>query len=62
VRGQGVDPHRLTGPDEVRTVLRAVFRKGDEQAVCRLDAVGGDPPEDSVFGDALPGRPGSFTA
>jgi hypothetical protein len=54
--GQGVDPRGFAGPDEVRPVFRAVFRKGDEQAVRRFDAVGGDPPENPVFGNALPGR------
>ena len=55
---QGVDSRRPTRPDEVRPVLRAVFRKGDEQALRGLDAVGGNPPEDAVFGNALPRRVG----
>ena len=53
--GQGFDPRRLAGADEGRPVLGAVFGERDEETAGVLDAVGGDPPEDPVFGDALPG-------
>jgi len=54
----GWDLSIATGLEKTVLEIDPVFWKGNEEALRLLDAMGGDPFQDTIFSDALPGRHG----